>query len=675
MAKVLLFFAAVVMLNTVSGETLLDLIKGRADLTEMLAIIEADNLLSAQLSEQTFTAFLPTNEAMAKYQGKKGRKLVQYHLVNVAYPVEKLPNDINTELAGNPRLYISRFPSGEQLPRIGGGLTDTIYYINNAKIISANHRAKSNADDLQILHVVDEVIIPTIADNSDAQYSNPDARRLLEKPIPYGLTDEHNITAFQKRVSDLKLMNVFSMPGNNTFFIPVNQALSARRTDKDLIDGQVVHGHVVPEHVLFTRTVMNANDLYKSVAFTDNLKVYISMENVTLDGEEALLYYVKSTTAYGDVSHNKGTVLARIIKANIPVKNGVVHLIDRPLMVVASSIMSYLQEVDGQLRSFHKLMRDHYPDIVNELILKENLTLFAPSNDAFLKVNRERLEKVTLSSEKLGKLLYLHVVPRRLTTDEIKERSLNEEETMSSGRKLYFAVNETNSLMPVVSLEGAGVNATITTPNIAAKNGIIHIIDHILGIPSQTVYEKLASDPMLSSTFSLSEQEGWNHRLQSRDQRFTIFVPSNDAWDYIKREMPSAHKKLFMGGFGYHVKYILERHMIVGDDMSLEDLISLTTNGTQRETKREKGLQMTRGKIYFQAVLRESFGNYFLEWNGIKAQVIRPDVECVNGVVHVINKVLMKSRDVTVSSATSTSSTATALLASFLTLLLARSLH
>lgn len=53
--------------------------------------------------------------------------------------------------------------------------------------------------------------------------------------------------------------------------------------------------------------------------------------------------YVKSNTVSGDPSHMKGAALARIVRGNIPVKNGVIHLIDRPLMVVASSIMSYLQ--------------------------------------------------------------------------------------------------------------------------------------------------------------------------------------------------------------------------------------------------------------------------------------------------------------------------------------------
>ena len=55
--------------------------------------------------------------------------------------------------------------------------------------------------------------------------------------------------------------------------------------------------------------------------------------------------YVKSHTIASDLAHPKGTALARIVKANIPVANGVVHLIDRPLMTTADSIKSYLQVI------------------------------------------------------------------------------------------------------------------------------------------------------------------------------------------------------------------------------------------------------------------------------------------------------------------------------------------
>lgn len=53
--------------------------------------------------------------------------------------------------------------------------------------------------------------------------------------------------------------------------------------------------------------------------------------------------YVKSNTIVGDSKHSTGVVLAEIVKANIPVKNGVIHLIQRPLMVVDTTVKEFLE--------------------------------------------------------------------------------------------------------------------------------------------------------------------------------------------------------------------------------------------------------------------------------------------------------------------------------------------
>ena len=53
--------------------------------------------------------------------------------------------------------------------------------------------------------------------------------------------------------------------------------------------------------------------------------------------------YVKSNTVSGDAKHARGVVLADIVRANIPVKNGVVHLIQRPLMVVDTTVVDFLK--------------------------------------------------------------------------------------------------------------------------------------------------------------------------------------------------------------------------------------------------------------------------------------------------------------------------------------------
>lgn len=53
--------------------------------------------------------------------------------------------------------------------------------------------------------------------------------------------------------------------------------------------------------------------------------------------------YVKSQTLIGDQKHSQGVKIAEIIHANIPVKNGVVHLISKPLMIVDGTVDQFLQ--------------------------------------------------------------------------------------------------------------------------------------------------------------------------------------------------------------------------------------------------------------------------------------------------------------------------------------------
>lgn len=53
--------------------------------------------------------------------------------------------------------------------------------------------------------------------------------------------------------------------------------------------------------------------------------------------------FVTSDTLLGDSAHPSGAVVAEIVKANIPVKNGVVHLISRPLMVVDNTVKQFIE--------------------------------------------------------------------------------------------------------------------------------------------------------------------------------------------------------------------------------------------------------------------------------------------------------------------------------------------
>lgn len=43
------------------------------------------------------------------------------------------------------------------------------------------------------------------------------------------------------------------------------------------------------------------------------------------------------------------------------------------------------------------------------------------------------------------------------------------------------------------------------------------------------------------------------------------------------------------------------------------------------------------------------FTEYFAEWENIRARVVRPDVQCIDGVIHVIDHVLVQRREISVS--------------------------
>ena len=40
---------------------------------------------------------------------------------------------------------------------------------------------------------------------------------------------------------------------------------------------------------------------------------------------------------------------------------------------------------------------------------------------------------------------------------------------------------------------------------------------------------------------------------------------------------------------------------------------------------------------------------YYAEWENIRARVVRPDVQCIDGVIHVLDHVLVQRREISVS--------------------------
>jgi hypothetical protein len=137
------------------------------------------------------------------------------------------------------------------------------------------------------------------------------------------------------------------------------------------------------------------------------------------------------------------------------------------------------------------------------------------------------------------------MVLQSVSTDDIRSGAKPEVLSSDGQRSLYFRVVGAETT-PRLTVEGGGVNATAIQADIGATNGIIHIIDRVLGMPFQNIYDKLRTDPQLSFSYELGRMgnQNWNDQLMREDRRFTYFVPSNEAWEEFKRENPSEYKQL-----------------------------------------------------------------------------------------------------------------------------------
>lgn len=100
-------------------------------------------------------------------------------------------------------------------------------------------------------------------------------------------------------------------------------------------------------------------------------------------------------------------------------------------------------------------------------------TVFAPTDEAFAKVPAETITQLLRpeNKEKLTAILLYHVVPGKVTASEVA--------------KLTSAKTVQGSPIKVNTEAGVKINdANVTTADVVATNGVIHIIDSVLMPPA-----------------------------------------------------------------------------------------------------------------------------------------------------------------------------------------------
>ncbi len=163
-------------------------------------------------------------------------------------------------------------------------------------------------------------------------------------------------------------------------------------------------------------------------------------------------------------------------------------------------------------------------------------TVFAPTNDAFLQLLTDlgATSLDDISDEDLTDILLNHVISGTTTSGDLTTLGAGYVPTLSTAGpgdtniSLYFNVGNT------VDINGGPANggATVTTPDIPASNGVIHIVNSVITLP--TVVNFVVADPNLTilvAALTRDDQPDFVGILSgTTNSPFTVFAPQDQAF-------------------------------------------------------------------------------------------------------------------------------------------------
>lgn len=261
-------------------------------------------------------------------------------------------------------------------------------------------------------------------------------------------------------------------------------------------------------------------------------------------------------------------------------------------------------------------------DLVQTLGQSGSYTVFAPTNSAFTTFLSDNgyasLNEVPVNA--LKEILLNHVVSGTLNSSSL---STGYVKTLGKG-----SASATNTLsMYVNTTSGVKLNgiSNVTTPNISATNGVIHIVDTVIGLP--TVVTHALANPSfttLVSALTRTDQPDFAGILSgTTNSPFTVFAPTNDAFSSLLTELGATSLNDINQ---ITLENTLKYHVVAG-----ANVLSATLSNNQLVTTFQ-GDDFT---------ITTTDGAKITDANNRVSNIIAVDVQASNGVIHVLDKVIL----------------------------------
>ena len=341
---------------------------------------------------------------------------------------------------------------------------------------------------------------------------------------------------------------------------------------------------------------------------------------------EILLYHVVSgnvlaadvvdldsaTTLQGDsvdITVDGTSVLindARVVITDIQADNGTIHVIDSVLLPPQElgSIVDIAAE-DGRFQALVAALE--VSGLAEALEGDGPFTVFAPTDEAFAKLQAGTVDALLADIPALTEILLYHVVSGSVMAADVL--GLDSATTLL-GESVNITVDGNSVLIN---------DARVIITDIPAANGTIHVIESVLLPPQElgSIVDIAAADGRFQTLVVALTAAGLVDTLAG-DGPFTFFAPTDKAF----AKLPAGTVDALLADIPALTEILL--YHVVSGSVSAADVASLDSATTLQ------GQPMTIS-IDGDSVLIND------------ARVIITDIQAVNGVVHVIDSVLIPS--------------------------------
>lgn len=249
-----------------------------------------------------------------------------------------------------------------------------------------------------------------------------------------------------------------------------------------------------------------------------------------------------------------------------------------------------------------------------------NLTVFAPTDAAFntlavrLGFTDANALVNALPANTLASILTYHVLPTRKSAADLAAGGASQATLYNfGGSAAALALNTTSG---VRITDAALTQASVTTADVQATNGVVHVVDKVLVPPGVlTVVQMAQANPAFSSLVAAVGSAGLAGTLSGAGP-FTVFAPTNDAFSAAAGTVATLTPAQLTTVLTYHVlgSQVLSSQIPFGTPVNTVAGQTLTINSNP--------LRIT-------------------DKTATPAPITATDIRASNGVIHVIGKVLI----------------------------------